>query len=77
MLETAEKTPFLNTILTNMASNNSIIKIEATDELIGDPMEVKAFQFGRFHLNQSHSDPNVIFGFESERGHSGLVFRRF
>jgi cation-transporting P-type ATPase 13A2 len=40
-------------------------------------MEIKTFEFGRFHLNQSHSDPNVIFGFESDRGHNGQVFRRF
>ena len=60
-----------------MASNNSIIKIEATNELIGDPMEIKTFEFGRFQLNQSHTDPRVIFGFESDRGHSGIIFRRF
>lgn len=77
MLESSAEAPFINTILTNMAANNSIIKIEATNELIGDPMEVKMFEFGRFHLNQSHSDPNVIFGFESQRGHQGIVYRRF
>jgi magnesium-transporting ATPase (P-type) len=65
MLENCSKYPFLNTILTNMASNNSIIKIEATKELVGDPMEVKTFEFGRYRLNQSHLDPEVIFGFES------------
>lgn len=77
MLDDIKTQSHLTDILTNMASNNSIIKIEATSELIGDPMEVKAFEFGRFHLNQSHSDPEVIFGFESERGHSGVVLRRF
>lgn len=77
MLENCSKFPFLNDILTNMAANNSIIKIEATDELVGDPMEVKTFLFGRYSLNQSHSDPEVIFGFESERGHSGEIYRRF
>lgn len=40
-------------------------------------MEVKTFLFGRYTLNQSHSDPEVIFGFESERGHNGVIFRRF
>jgi cation-transporting ATPase 13A3/4/5 len=77
MLEGTAQYPFINGILSNMASNNSIIKIEKTDELIGDPMEVKTFLFGRFTLNQSHTDPRVIFGFESQRGHSGIVFRRF
>lgn len=31
MLESCSKEQFMNTILTNMASNNSIIKIEATN----------------------------------------------
>ena len=66
-----------NDILTNIAANHSIIKIEDTNELIGDPMEVKMFNFGKFVLNQSIPDPDVIFGFESERGHSGHVLRRF
>jgi hypothetical protein len=60
-----------------MASNHSIIKIEATKQLIGDPMEVKLFEFGRFNLNQSHEDPEVIFSFESDRGHNGQIYRRF
>lgn len=40
-------------------------------------MEVKTFQFGSFSLNQSHPNPEVIFAFESERGHSGIIVRRF
>jgi len=60
-----------------MAANHSLIMIEATGELVGDPMEVKIFEFGEFRLNQSNADPNVIFGFESQRGQSGQVFRRF
>lgn len=46
-----------------MASNNSIIRIETTAELIGDPMEIKTFLFGKYKLNQSQTDPDVIFGF--------------
>jgi cation-transporting P-type ATPase 13A2 len=42
-IEDSVRVPFLSAILSNMASNNSIIKIEATNELIGDPMEIKAF----------------------------------
>jgi hypothetical protein len=38
MLKSRETHPFYDNILTNMAANNSIIKIEATNELIGDPM---------------------------------------
>jgi cation-transporting P-type ATPase 13A2 len=63
-IETAVKEkPFLAGILSNMASNHSIIKIEETDELVGDPMEIKLFEFGKFSLNQSIEDPEVIFGF--------------
>ena len=60
-----------------MASNHSIIKIEATNELIGDPMEIKLFNFGKFTLNQSPADPDAIFSFESARGHQGTVYRRY
>jgi len=60
-----------------MASNHSIIRIEATGEMIGDPMEIKLFEFGEFTLNQSLADPEVIFAYESTRGQRGEVFRRF
>lgn len=60
-----------------MASNHSIIKIEETEELVGDPMEIKLFEFGNFKLNQSNSDPEIIFSFESNRNHRGDVYRRY
>ena len=40
-------------------------------------MEVKIFRFANFSLNQSHPNTEVIFAFESERGHSGIIARRF
>ena len=64
-------------ILNNMACNHSLIAVEETGELVGDPMEVKLFEFGQFTLNQSHPDPEVISAFDSQRGHSGVVLRRF
>lgn len=36
-----EKEKYMKHILNNMASNHSIIRLEETGELIGDPMEVK------------------------------------
>lgn len=60
-----------------MASNHSIIRIEETGELVGDPMEIKLFEFGQFTLNQSNTDPEVIFSFESARKQGGKVYRRF
>jgi hypothetical protein len=56
MIENVGKKPYYLPILNNMATNHSIIKIEATDELIGDPMEIKLFNFGNFKLNQSPVD---------------------
>lgn len=77
MIDHINKKPYYLPILNNMATNHSIIKIEHTNELIGDPMEVKTFNFGRFSLNQSHEDPDAIFSFESDRGHNGTVYRRY
>lgn len=67
----------LRSAVTNMASNHTIVKIENTGQLVGDPMEEKLFNFGKFTLNESHPDPEVILSFESERKHNGEVFRRF
>jgi hypothetical protein len=43
MTDNIKVKPYYLTALDNMAANHSIIKIEATGELIGDPMEIKAF----------------------------------
>jgi magnesium-transporting ATPase (P-type) len=72
-----EKRPYLVDVFNNMASNHSIIKIEETEELVGDPMEIKLFEFGEFTLNQGNSDPEVIFSFESTRNQTGQIYRRF
>jgi hypothetical protein len=40
-------------------------------------MEIKAFEFGKFKLNQSVQEQENIFSFESDRGHSGEVLRRY
>jgi hypothetical protein len=77
MIEHINRKPYYLPLLNNMAANHSIIKIETTGELIGDPMEVKTFNFGEFDLNQSHEDPEAIFSFESKRGHCGTVYRRY
>lgn len=56
MIDNIKTKPYYLPALNNMATNHSIIKIEATGELIGDPMEIKAFLFGRFRLNQAPTD---------------------
>jgi hypothetical protein len=77
MIDNVKVKPYYLPVLNNMAANHSIIKIEATGELVGDPMEIKALQFGKFELNQHLPDHDAIFGFESARGHSGAVVKRF
>jgi len=75
--ESLKVEPYLNTIFSNMAANHSIVKIEDTGELVGDPMEIKLFLFGEFSFNHSNPDPNVLFSFSSDRGNNGSVYRRF
>lgn len=77
MIDNTKIKPYYLPALNNMAANHSIIKIEATGELIGDPMEIKAFQFGQFRLNQAPADQDAIFSFESGRRHNGSVIRRY
>lgn len=77
IIDNVKVKPYYLPVLNNMAANHSIIKIEASGELVGDPMEIKAFQFGKFDLNQQLPDPDAIFGFESARGHSGVVVKRY
>ena len=43
MADLIQKKPYLFEMLNNMASNHSIIKIEESGELVGDPMEIKLF----------------------------------
>ena len=41
-------------------------------------MEVTAFKVGAFRMvNSPRDDEDAIYGFESERGHCGMVYRRF
>jgi hypothetical protein len=65
IIENNKTKPYYLPILNNMASNHSIIKIEETGELIGDPMEVKLFQFGKYTLNQTNLEQEAIFSFDS------------
>jgi hypothetical protein len=39
--DNVDNKPYYMPILNNIASNHSITKIEATHQLIGDPMEIK------------------------------------
>ena len=56
------------------------MNLELTKELIGDPMEIKLFEFGKFlltnHSEVQRNHPYHIFSFKGERI-EGTVFRRF
>lgn len=77
MIEQIPNIPYYLPALINMAANHSIIKIEATGKLIGDPMEIKTFKFSGFRLNKTSAEQDAIFSFENDWGHSGSVVRRF
>jgi cation-transporting ATPase 13A2 len=66
--------------LNNMATCHSIMNLEGTDKLIGDPMEIKLFEFGGFRLTDkspvmSNYKEN-LFSFDGPSA-QGTVFRRF
>ncbi len=61
-----------------MAVNHSITSIRETGQIVGDPMEIKLFEFGEFEIGHNHDDDHeIIFQFDSKRGHQGLVYKRF
>jgi cation-transporting ATPase 13A3/4/5 len=68
----------INSALNNMAMNHTIVNVEETKENVGDPMEIKLFEFGNFYFSGENNDKaEVIMSFDSERGHKGAVFKRF
>jgi len=67
--------------LDNMASCHSIMNLEGTEKLIGDPMEIKLFEFGGYRLIPT-SPLQTKFNFAESLFHyegptKGTVFRRF
>lgn len=66
--------------LDNMASCHSIMNLEGTDKLIGDPMEIKLFEFGGYKLVPDSPVINNykehLFSYQGPST-SGTVFRRF
>lgn len=66
--------------LDNMASCHSIMNLEGTGKLIGDPMEIKLFEFGGYTLTASSpvatNYKESLFSFEGPTT-KGTVFRRF
>lgn len=61
-----------------MAMNHTIVSLEETGEHVGDPMEIKLFEFGEFSFSNEQSDNSeIIMAFDSKRGHKGFVYKRF
>ena len=76
--KTISSNKFLEVAFMNMAVNHSITSIRETGEIVGDPMEIKLFEFGEYEITHDHEhDPEVIFEFGSKRGHHGVVLKRF
>lgn len=46
----SHQTHSLKFALTNMATNHTIVKLKSTGKNVGDPMEVKMFEFGGYYL---------------------------
>ena len=47
-----------------MATNHSLSVIEESGEIVGDPMEVKLFEFGEFQVsNENHHHESILFSF--------------
>lgn len=70
-----------------MASNHTIINVLSTGENVGDPMQIKLFEFGGYEFEDyvPHSDndihvskehQNILFGFDNKRGHKGFAVKR-
>lgn len=60
-----------------MATNHSIVQLQGTGQHIGDPMELKMFEFGEFQINDENiEDAEVLEEFTSARGHGGETYRR-
>lgn len=58
--------------------NHTIVNVEQTGENVGDPMEIKLFEFGEFKFSNEQSDrADIIMAFDSHRGHKGFVYKRF
>ena len=66
--------------LNNMASCHSIMNLEGTQKLIGDPMEIKLFEFAGFQLAADSAVKRnyreSLFSYKGPAS-SGTVFRRF
>lgn len=63
-------------VLANMASNHTVVVIESTKELIGDPMEIKLLNFSGCQLVDKNDDSSVLFAFEGKYV-KGKVYQRY
>lgn len=73
----ASATPeYLKSALINMACNHTVVKLEETGELIGDPMEIELLRFSNCRLTSETNNPYVIFLFEGQL-FSGEVYKRY
>jgi magnesium-transporting ATPase (P-type) len=59
-----------------MASNHTVVYVEASQEAVGDPMELKLLNFTQSQIVVESNDPSILFSFDGPRA-SGAVLQRF
>lgn len=62
--------------LANMAANHSVVYVEATQEVVGDPMQLKLLHYSQSKILVESSDPSILFSFDGPCT-SGIVLQRF
>lgn len=46
-----------------MAANHTVVYIEASKEVVGDPMELKLLHYSQSRIIVESSDPSIVFSF--------------
>jgi len=73
-----KKIPNIKNILYNFGSNHSLIENLRSKEIIGDPMELKVFEFGDFKFDYTQNkNADLMFSFKNQHGISGDVLKVF
>jgi cation-transporting P-type ATPase 13A2 len=57
----AEAPEHLRRALINMASNHTVVRLEETGELVGDPMEIELLNFSQFEMEAETDNPAILF----------------
>ena len=76
--KTLMKCRYIEKALINMAVNHTLTYVESTGQIVGDPMEIKLFEFGEFEVKKVEERvTDNLFTFDSKRGDHGASYRQF